>query len=262
MLYEKYKLSIEYVGWKSTFIHACFRMFGMARLSYFVAFMLSCIFFVAACGSSTSIEPTASTLVTQESDNIKSNESNSFVPTPDSNMDVITSESESDSIPTVDLVPTPTIIIPTTKVDNLGFQLSLDGEVVVEQSGLVEDEADSEEGIMFFEYSGVSALLIWLEDFGTAIASVLSDSYVSLESSQPGLVFSLLNEGDFSVDTVAGKYIAFVADSSTYENEAGGIVGSWLCESGVVFSLTVVGSDAAVVQIRFRRILDGFSCGF
>ena len=114
---------------------------------------------------------------------------------------------------------------------------------------------------MFFEYGGVSAILLWLEGSESDVDSVLSDSYVALESAQPDLGFSLMNEGDLSVDSVTGKYIAFVTDSGVTESEAGGIVGSWSCGSGVVFSLTVTGSDAAVVQIRFRRIADGFTCG-
>tara|TARA_Y100000590_G_scaffold454785_1_gene602183 strand:+ start:465 stop:1172 length:708 start_codon:yes stop_codon:yes gene_type:complete len=233
---------------------------------HFMLVFLVCMFVTGACGGSdsTPVEPTENPPVSQVSDNIQADQSTSS----DSSVDVADSKAgavtvkdtpATDSTPT--LFPTPTVVVPTTNVEDLGFQLSLDGEVVVEQSGLIKDQADTKEGIMFFEYGGVSAILLWLEGSESDVDSVLSDSYVALESAQPDLGFSLMNEGDLSVDSVMGKYIAFVTDSGVTESEAGGIVGSWSCGSGVVFSLTVTGSDAAVVQIRFRRIADGFTCG-
>ena len=239
----------------------------MTKLMHFLLVLLVCMFVVAACGGSdsTPVEPTKAPLVTQESDSTQADQSassDSSVDVSDSNSGTAVPVKEAPTAdPTPTLVPTPTVVIPTTEVENLGFQLSLDGEVVVEQTGLVKDEADTKEGIMFFEYGGASAILLWLEGSESDVDAVLSDSYVSLESAQPDLGFSLMNEGNLSIDNVSGQYIAFVTDSAVAESEAGGIVGSWSCGSGVVFSLTVTGSDAAVVQIRFRRIVDGFSCG-
>ena len=238
----------------------------MTRLLHFLLVLLVCMFVACACSGSdsTPMEPTESPSATQESDSAltdQSTVSDSNVDVADSSTGAVTVEDPPTNPPTPTLVPTLTVVIPSTKIENLGFQLSLDGEVVVEQSGLVKDQADTKEGIMFFEYGGGSAILLWLEGLDSDIDAVLSDSYVALESTQPDLSFSLMNEGDLSVDTVSGKYIAFVTDSDIAESEAGGIMGSWSCGSGVVFSLTVTGFDAAVVQIRFRRILDGFTCG-
>jgi len=238
----------------------------MTRLLHFLLVLLVCIFVTGACGgsSSTPMELTESPSATQESDSAladQSTASDSNVDVADSSTGSVTVEDPPTNSPIPTLVPTLTVVVPATKIEDLGFQLSLDGEVVVEQSGLVKDQADTKEGIMFFEYGGVSAILLWLEGLDSDIDAVLSDSYVALESAQPDLGFSLMNAGDLSVDTVSGKYIAFVTDSGIAESEAGGIMGSWSCEAGVVFSLTVTGFDAAVVQIRFRRILDGFTCG-
>ncbi|MCH2507898.1 MAG: hypothetical protein MK035_05445 [Dehalococcoidia bacterium] len=238
----------------------------MTKLMHFMLVLLVCMFVTGACGGSdsTSVEPTVNSPSSQVSDTTQADQStpsNSSADVADSNTGAVSVKDAPTTDPTPTLVPTPTVVVPTTNVGDLGFQLSLDGEVVVEQSGLIKDQADTKEGIMFFEYGGVSAILLWLEGSESEVDAVLSDSYVALETAQPDLGFSLMNEGDLSVDSVTGKYIAFVTDSGVTESEAGGIVGSWSCGSGVVFSLTVTGSDAAVVQIRFRRIADGFTCG-
>ena len=59
---------------------------------------------------------------------------------------------------------------------------------------------------------------------------------------------------------VGKKLISFVAKSESDETQAGGIIGTWRCGTDKVFSLTTTGEDGAVVQIRFKRILDGLSC--
>lgn len=162
--------------------------------------------------------------------------------------------------PTQTPIPTATMVLPSTTIDDLGFTLALDGDIALEKSGLSSANADAKEGIIFFEYGGSNAILLWLEDESSSIDAILSDSYTSLDESQPDLSFTLIKEGELATDFVAGKYVAFVADSGSVEDESGGLIGSWRCEPDVVFSLTVTGSDAAVVQIRFKRILDGFAC--
>jgi hypothetical protein len=136
----------------------------------------------------------------------------------------------------------------------------MDGEVNVEGSGLSEDAATASEGIIFFEYHGANSILLWLEDSDSDIDAVLFDSYTSLVESQTDLTFSLDSEGDTTVDSNAAQYLAFV--TNTVSGESGrGIIGSWRCQSGPVFSLTVTGADETVVAIRFKRLLDGFACG-
>ena len=156
--------------------------------------------------------------------------------------------------------PTPASAIPVTTLDSYGFKLILDGTIEIEEVGLTEQNAAVNEGIIFFEYDGVNSILLWLKDSETDIKDFLSDSYSSLSNSQAGMTFSPINEGESEFGTVKYNYIAFVAKSESDETQAGGIIGTWRCGTDKVFSLTTTGEDGAVVQIRFKRILDGLSC--
>ena len=166
-------------------------------------------------------------------------------------------------------IPTPTQVPPTpiptplvrhTIVDTFGFISTIDGEVNVENSGFAGDDPNISEGIIFFEYSGANSILVWFQDSDSDIDEVLADNYTSLVESQPDLTFSLINEGNVTVGSYAGQYLAFITNTASGDS-GGGVIGSWRCEPGTVFALTVTGSDAAVVQIRFKRLLDGFACG-
>ncbi len=156
--------------------------------------------------------------------------------------------------------PTPAPAIPTTTLDSYGFNLTLDGKIEIEEAGLTEQNAAINEGIIFFEYDGANSILLWLKDSETDIKDFLSDSYSSLSNSQSGMTFSPINEGESEFGTVKYNYIAFVAKSESDDTQAGGIIGAWRCGTDKVFSLTATGEDGAVVQIRFKRILDGLSC--
>ena len=156
--------------------------------------------------------------------------------------------------------PAPTSAIPVTTLDSYGFKLILDGTIEIEEAGLTEQNASINEGIIFFEYDGANSILLWLKDSETDIKDFLSDTYSSLSDSQTGITFSPINEGESKFGTVKYKYIAFVTKSESDETQAGGIIGAWRCGTDKVFSLTATGEDGAVVQIRFKRILDGLSC--
>jgi hypothetical protein len=156
--------------------------------------------------------------------------------------------------------PTPMPLVVYTTVDAFGFRLTIDGEVNLESSGLTGDDASANEGIVFFEYDGANAILLWFEDSDSDIDAVLSDNYTSLVESQTNLTFLLITEGDTTVESYTAKYLTFITNEASGDS-GGGIIGSWRCPPGAVFSLTVTGSDAAVVQIRFKRLLDGFACG-
>ncbi len=156
--------------------------------------------------------------------------------------------------------PTPTPLVVHTTVDAFGFRLSIDGEINVESSGLAGDDASANEGIIFFGYEGANAILLWFEDSDSDIDAVLSDNYTSLDESQPDLTFSLMNKGDTAVGSYTAQYYSFITNTASGDS-GGGIIGSWRCPPGAVFSLTVTGADATVVQIRFKRLLDGFACG-
>jgi len=156
--------------------------------------------------------------------------------------------------------PTPAPTIPTTTLDSFGFNLTLDGKIEIEKAGLTEENASVNEGIVFFEYDGANSILLWLKDSETAITDFLTDSYSSLSNSQTGITFSPINQGSSNFDTVNYEYIAFVTKSESDNTQAGGIIGAWRCGTDKVFSLIATGEDGAVVQIRFKRILDGLNC--
>ena len=148
-----------------------------------------------------------------------------------------------------------------TIISDFNFQLAIDGEVEVESSGWSQDQANSDEGILFFEYGEVSVLLFWFEDQDLDLDEVLADGYTLLEQTETELTYSLMSEGDSTVDTQPSKYLTYVANDDSEDNFGGGIIGSWKCPSGSVFSLAVKGSDATTIQIRFKRLLDSFACG-
>ena len=156
--------------------------------------------------------------------------------------------------------PTPKPTIPTTTLDSYGFNLTLDGKIDIEKAGLTEQDASLNEGIVFFEYDGANSILLWLKDSDTSIKDFLADSYSSLANSQLGITFSPINQGSSNFDTVNYEYIAFITKSESDDTQAGGIIGAWRCGIDKVFSLTATGEDGAVVQIRFKRILDGLKC--
>jgi len=162
--------------------------------------------------------------------------------------------------PKPDPKPTPVSSAPTTTLNSYGFELILDGKIEIEKAGLTDQKASPEEGIVFFEYDGANSILLWLKDSETNIKDFLTDSYSSLSNSQTGILFSPINEGSSNFGSVKYEYIAFVTKSESDDTQAGGIIGAWRCGTDKVFSLTATGEDGAVVQIRFKRILDGINC--
>ena len=153
--------------------------------------------------------------------------------------------------------PTPAVLY--TEVDSYGFKLIIDGIVSVESLGLLQDEAREEDGIVLFEYEGANSTLLWLGD--TDLDELLFDTYNQIVEAQSDLAFSLISsEGIIAVDSSEGKVLTFVSNTASGDVAGGGLTGVWKCTTGRVFSLTVTGSDPVVLQIRFKRLLDGFSC--
>jgi hypothetical protein len=132
----------------------------------------------------------------------------------------------------------------------------------VESAGLTSGtSATAKEGSLAFDYGGANTILLWFEDSSSTVDAVIADSYISLKSAQPDYTFSLINEGNRTVDSNTAKYLTFVTTAKSGGSSSGGIAGAWKCpSSSTMFSLTVTSSDAAVVQIRFKRLLDVFTC--
>jgi len=148
-------------------------------------------------------------------------------------------------------------------VNSYGFELIVDGTVSVESLGLLQDEAREEDGIVLFEYEGAKSTLLWLGD--TDLDELLFDTYNQIVEAQSDLAFALISERIIEENTLPvgsseGKTLTFVSTAASGDVAGGGITGVWKCTTGRVFSLTVTGSDPVVLQIRFKRLLDGFSC--
>jgi len=154
--------------------------------------------------------------------------------------------------------PTPTPIRKTT-IGDYGFSLDLDGEVAVQSQGWTGAEPDTSQGMIKFPYEGVSAILVWYSSDSTA-QQIVADSYNLLKDSQPNLTFEGISDGAFPVSGETGVFGGFkVLDGGS--TVGGGFVSGWVCpESQSRYALTVTGPQATVVQIRFQRIVNQFSC--
>ena len=148
--------------------------------------------------------------------------------------------------------------VESVEIKTYGFKLVVDSSINIESSGLLDDKAREEDGIVFFQYEGANVTLLWLT--GSNQDELLSDVYTQVVEAQTELTFSLINEGAITVDSSPGKYLTFVSTDDLGEIEGGGLTGVWTCLSDRVFSLTVTGSDPVVLQIRFKRLIDNFTC--
>ena len=127
-------------------------------------------------------------------------------------------------------------------------------------TSLTGPKASNDEGVIHFDYAGVTVIFIWFKDKESTLSDIINDNYNTLSVSQPSLALSPISQGSVTVDTVSGKYLTFVTKSGSGENKGGGIIGSWRCSSENAFSILVSGSDATVVQIRFKRLVDNLEC--
>ena len=161
------------------------------------------------------------------------------------------------STPEPTFTPVPTAF-PKTNVDSYGFTLKLDGAIEIERYGLLGENPEKEDGIIIFEYEGASVTMLWLKE--SEAEELLYDVYTQLVNAQPELTFNLINQGSLKIDSTDGSYLSFISNTSTGEARGGGLTASWKCLNEIGFSLTVTGSDPVVLQIRFKRLLDGFTC--
>ena len=162
------------------------------------------------------------------------------------------------TMPTTISEPTPTPIRKTT-IGDYGFLLDLDGEVAVQTEGWTDAEPDKAQGLIKFPYKGVSAILVWYLSDSTP-QQIVADSYNLLRNSQPNLIFEAISDGAIPVSGETGVFGGFkVLDGGS--TVGGGFVSGWVCsESQSRYALTVTGPQATVVQVRFQRLVNLFSC--
>ena len=89
---------------------------------------------------------------------------------------------------------------------------------------------------------------------------IVADSFDLLRYSNSTLTFEAISDGAIPVSGETGVFGGFkVLDGGS--TVGGGFVSGWVCsESQSRYALTVTGPQATVVQIRFQRIVNQFSC--
>ncbi len=164
--------------------------------------------------------------------------------------------------PTPQPTPTPTVMVQPTVYEDFNFSISLDDKVDITTTGWSEDSATQDQGVVYFPYKGVNAILIWMPAGSDTADTVLTNHYNLFTTSQPDNEFTIISEGEIAVGTETGAYGTFVAADSSGASTGGGIIGGWICSnSATSFGLTVTTDlDATTLQIRFSRLISSFGC--
>ena len=154
---------------------------------------------------------------------------------------------------------TPPVLLKS--VDEFGFVLKLDKGANVQTTGWTEPEPDALQGTLSFSTGGVNVILIWGPQQRRAPLAFLADTYNILRGSQPDLTFEPISEGEITVSSEAGTFGGVKTLDADGAVIGGGIIGAWVCStSETAFRLTLAGGDATLVQLRFDRLLDNFTC--
>jgi hypothetical protein len=127
--------------------------------------------------------------------------------------------------------------------------------------GWSETSADLSQGLMTFNYNGADIALFWQPQAYATPQETIDLTYQLQQAAKPDLLFASLSDGDITVDGTAGRFTGFISTDSSGGNATGGLIGVWTCaDSGTQLSMTATGSDSTALQIRFDRIISGFSC--
>lgn len=151
--------------------------------------------------------------------------------------------------------PTAPITVLPTRLTDYGFGLTFERGADVQILG----DASPEQGSLSFLYGEVDVVVIWLAQ-GDSLLALASGVFELVKASLPDLAFDVLAEGEILVDGEPGFYLGFEAGNASAVL-SGGLIGSWACgASGTAYTLSLTGTDRALVQIRFDELLDNFSC--
>tara|TARA_B100001971_G_C17850985_1_gene363351 strand:- start:217 stop:504 length:288 start_codon:yes stop_codon:yes gene_type:complete len=92
------------------------------------------------------------------------------------------------------------------------------------------------------------------------VLALVDTTYDLIQSNQPDLTFETLSDGEIHADGEPGVFLGFKAVDAS-GNASGGLIGSWTCRvSGTSFTLTLTGTNTALVQVRFDELTDNFGC--
>ena len=128
-------------------------------------------------------------------------------------------------------------------------------------SGMSNNTADKQQGLLSFEYNGVDIAIFWLPATDDSPSSIIESTYQLLRESQPTNTLTAVSDGDILIDGESGKFGGFVATDSSGANAGGGLISSWTCQKlDISLTLIATGPDATALQIRFDRLVSGFKC--
>jgi hypothetical protein len=146
-------------------------------------------------------------------------------------------------------------------IDEYGFTLKLDQDADVRAAGWTGPEPNAQQGTVSFASGGVNVALIWGPQEGRESLTFLADTYNILRTSQPGFTFDPISDGGIVVDREPGVFGGFKTLDSGGATVGGGLIGTWVCTlPQTAFRITLTGDDATLVQLRFDRVLDNFTC--
>ncbi len=148
-----------------------------------------------------------------------------------------------------------------TAYNAYGFVLKLDLGAAVESYGWTEPDPSTTQGLIAFNYGGVNTNLVWGPPEDRTPLTFLADTYNVLRASQPQTTFESISDGDITVNDQSGVYGGFRATGSDGSTLGGGLIGAWVCgDADTAFRMTLTGEDATLVQLRFDRLLENFTC--
>ena len=144
-----------------------------------------------------------------------------------------------------------------TTFDQFGFTLTMDlGSEVQTAQG-----SAGEQGAISFPLGEVNSVLTWVPQEGNSPLALVSGTYEILKANQTGVSFDSINDGEITVNGQQGVYLGFKSTDDTGASLGGGLIGAWACAGeGTAYTLTLTGVDVGILQIRFDRVLENFSC--
>ena len=149
-----------------------------------------------------------------------------------------------------------------TVYSEYGFTLNLDLGADVQTTGWTEPEPSEAQGLASFVYGGVISSLVWSPSESRTPLALLASSYNALRAAQPTLTFESISDGEIIVSGQTGAFGGFKALDSGGATLGGGLIGAWNCANDTAYRMTLTGADATVVQLRFDRLLENFTCPF
>ena len=163
--------------------------------------------------------------------------------------------------PATTVINTATPEIQETRFEDLGFSIVIENRDSIVLTSLLQENASSNQGILLFEYKGIQAVLMWMPAFDNSIQETQTQLMAILTGAQPENIFTVITEGSVKVDGNDGIFGVFSTRDSTSTVIGGGIIGAWECDGKeIIQALLVTGTDDTTVQIRFKRLIDSFTC--